>query len=114
MNDDPNDNQRDWRAKYGLPPRAPRDVVSTAITVEALRKLDEMVGQSVEIVEPGEIPLDPDGVPLAVGPSTTTQETIVGPIIRAAEFLRLGADPADYPNITCHDPRNLLTTNEED
>ena len=105
--------QQTLRERFGMPPRAPRDVTSPGLTLEALRHLDEMAGQRVEVTEPGEIIHDADGRPLGVGPSITTFETLAGPVIPAEEFLRLGADPADYPNVHCFDPRNLLAHEED-
>lgn len=96
-----------WRERYGLPERPPSDLVpSKGMTVETLRTLDQAVGQPVRVTEPGELVEDVDGMPLVVGPSDTTTETMASPLIHIDAFRRLGADPADFPNLTVYDPDN--------
>ena len=100
--------KKNWRADHGLPPRAPRDVTSTGLTIEGLRRLNDLAGTVVEVAEPGEMLIDVDGDPLAIGPSVTTRETLAAPVVGTEVFRALGADPADYPNIT-----RAVTTPEE-
>lgn len=79
----------------------PPDVVPRrGLTLETLAALDRMAGRTVTVTEPGEILLDPDGIPCGVGASTTTSALMARACVSRAELESLGGNPADYPNIS--------------
>ena len=83
---------------------APRDIVpGEGLTIEALRRQNDMTGKVVPITIPGEVILDVDGMPIGVEPSTTTRGYFGGTVITQADVDRLGIDPDDFPNIKIMD-----------
>jgi hypothetical protein len=75
--------------------RAPKDVVHTGLTVEVLDKLNAAAGKPATITEPGEVLLDVDGIPNAVGPSTTSTGTIGAVAVSCKQLARLGVELED-------------------
>lgn len=81
--------------------QAPKDIVPVGeLTIETVRLLDEYAGRTVQVVTPGEILTDPDGIPIGVGPMTRDTVTLAGAVITQREADRLGIDPSEFPNIT--------------
>jgi len=77
----------------------PEDIVPRAgLTLETLRRLNDTAGQPLTLTEPGEVLLDPDGLPIGVGPSTTSTVTMSG-VFPRAQLDQLGGDPDDFPNL---------------
>jgi hypothetical protein len=80
--------------------RPPPDrVPPPGITLDLLRRLDDMVGRAVTVAEPGEVLTDPDGLPIGVGPNRQTVATMGRATFLLAELRALGGDPSDYPNL---------------
>lgn len=91
------------RDPFGTPPT---DVATTKrqMTRESLKRLNDLVGADVDYTTPGEVIEDNDGIPNAVGPSTTTKAYFGGVAIAQTDVDRLGLTAeelaTDYPNIT--------------
>lgn len=87
---------------YGTPPT---DIATTKrqMTRESLKRLNDLVGRDVDYTTPGEVIEDNDGIPNAVGPSTTTKAYFGGIAIAQADVDRLGLTgdemATDYPNV---------------
>lgn len=94
------------RDPFGTPPT---DVATTKrqLTRESLKRMNDLVGSDVTYTEPGEVLEDADGIPNAVGPTTTTQAFFGGIAVARHEVDALGitADELarDFPNITIID-----------
>lgn len=71
-------------------PRAPKDVVRSTLSTAMLDALDAAVGGVVTVTEPGELVEDADGLPLSVGPSTSTTAGLGTCVFRAADLAQLG------------------------
>lgn len=84
--------------------RGPKDVVHGGLTVDVLDSLNAATGQSLTLSEPGEVLLDVDGIPNAVGPTLTTTETLGGSMFSARQVRRLGMTVEQartrWPNLT--------------
>ena len=99
---------------FGTPPR---DITTQprGLTREALKRMNDMVGGMTDYTTPGEVLEDHDGIPNAVGPSTTTRAYFGGVAIAQTDVDRLGltADElaTDYPNITVIDAPNQKEEN---
>lgn len=94
-----------WPDEWTRDPDRPKGPDHNGITLDTLRQLDEMVGQSVEVVEPGELLEDADGNPLGMTPNVVTSTVMCSPLVSLTVFRNLGADPEDYPNLTVYDPQ---------
>lgn len=80
--------------------RAPRDVVpARGLDREALIELNAAVGGYVEVIVPGEVVADLDGIPSAVGPSTVERASIARCVVMAADVERAGLTAEELPNI---------------
>lgn len=73
------------------------------LTREALQRMNDLVGTYVEYTEPAEVLLDVDGVPSAVGSSSTTNALFGGVIVTNRDVERLGLTDyelaTNYPNV---------------
>lgn len=91
------------RDPFGTPPT---DVATTKrqMTRESLKRLNDLVGTDVDYTTPGQVIEDNDGIPNAVGPSTTTKAYFGGIAIAQTDVDRLGLTEqelaTDYPNVT--------------
>lgn len=91
------------RDPFGTPPR---DITTKkrGMTRESLKRMNDLTGTFVDYTEPGEVLEDHDGIPNAVGPSTTTKSYFGGVAIAQTDADRLGLTAeelaTDYPNIT--------------
>lgn len=92
----------------------PRDIVpGTGPDRETLLRQNEMVGTWNEVTTPGDVLLDPEGVPIGVGPPTTERVFFGGLVITAAELARVGLTPAHVPNLTVTDRPKRKDDNDE-
>lgn len=81
--------------------RRPKDVVpSTPPTREDVLRWNDTVGTVVNVSQPGDIPTDPDGIPLGVGPTSTTRDTIGLIPITRDQLAAVGLTEDDVPNLT--------------
>lgn len=85
--------------------RRPKGPDHDGMTLETLRQLDDMVGRTFTLIEPGDFLEDPDGRPIGVAPNVITETVMASPLIGIDVFRALGVDPADYPNLTVYDPQ---------
>ena len=86
--------------------RPPRDVIPPPppSREDILRWNAAMAaGTTMNISEPGEILTDPDGVPIGVGPSSTTRETIGCMPVYRDQLAAAGLTEDDVPNLTIID-----------
>lgn len=78
----------------------PEDVVPRrGPDADTLRLLDAAHGQQVQIVIPGEVVVDVDGIPIAVEPPTTTTGSLAGATINRAELAATGLTEQEVPNV---------------
>lgn len=85
---------------FEFPEPAPRDIVpgKRGLTREALKRMNDMTGTTVDYTTPGEVLLDVDGTPNAVGPSSTTRAYFGGVAITTRDVERLGLTEDDLTN----------------
>lgn len=102
---DEHDNDRDelrdqLAALFDRSDAAPRDVVpSEGLTLDDIRRADQLMNTQVTGTIPGEVVTDVDGVPIGVGPSQTVTSEFGGMVISQADVDRLGINPDDHPSI---------------
>ncbi|CQD20028.1 hypothetical protein BN970_04599 [Mycolicibacterium conceptionense] len=103
--DDPDETREAVRRLFANTAQAPRDVVpSTGLTREDLERQSAAYvrseqGQPSTGTIPGEILLDPDGMPVGVGPSRTVTASFGGTFITAAQAEQFGIAPDELPGI---------------
>ncbi len=84
--------------------RPPRDVVPPPPpSREDILRWNDIVGTTMNIREPGEILTDPDGVPIGVGPTSTTRDTIGSMPVYRDQLAAAGLTEDDVPNLTIID-----------
>ncbi|MCZ0727195.1 hypothetical protein [Mycolicibacterium iranicum] len=85
--------------------KPPKDVVPpTPPTREDILRWNAMVGTVMNVSEPGEIISDPDsGLPLGVGPTATTRDTIGSIPVTRDQLAAVGLTEDDVPNLTIID-----------
>lgn len=64
-----------------------------------LLRLNELVGQSLNVIVPGEVLLDLDGIPAGVTASRHLPALTLGAVIASTELDRAGLTPEDVPNL---------------
>lgn len=89
-----------WRDPQSAPPE---DIVPPdgprGLTREALIQQNNAVGTVGEYEIPGEVLLDPDGVPVGVGPSSVGRTYIGATFVTRAQLEALGLTEEEVPNV---------------
>lgn len=84
--------------------KPPTDVVPPAPrTREQILRMNDAVGTAVHVSEPGEILTDTDGMPIGVGPTTTSSATLGSWPVYRDQLDAAGLTPEDVPNLTIID-----------
>jgi WhiB family redox-sensing transcriptional regulator len=105
--DDDDEETREFvqRLFAGGDPGPPADIVdrgaARGLTRETLLRQNELVGWRV-VDRPGEILVDPDGLPVGVGQSERIL-TYATTAVTSSRLAALGLKPADVPNLTVMD-----------
>ena len=105
------DETRDFlRHLFDKAEAVPSDVVPvTKATPAEMRAhylhMNEIAGTWVEFTTPGEVILDPDGMPIGVGESRTELAYHGGVVVTRAELEATGLTPEDVPNVRIWEPR---------
>ncbi|WP_133167772.1 hypothetical protein [Mycolicibacterium austroafricanum] len=73
------------------------------LTREQILRLNDAVGTAVNVSEPGEVLTDTDGVPIGVGPTTTTRATLGSWPVYRVHLDAAGLTADDVPNLTIID-----------
>lgn len=88
----------------GLPPR---DIVpGRKLTREQVLKINAAIGTTCQLEIPGEVTLDMDGIPIAVGPSRSEPHMFAGFIITERELADLDLSPEQVPHIRVIERKN--------
>lgn len=86
------DHYRTNRPPVDIEPRKP-------LTREDILDLDAAAGTTTTIRHPGQMILDPDGLPVGMTASHTTHDTIAPPILRRTVLDQAGLTPEEVPNV---------------
>jgi len=81
----------------------PVDIVPTGLTRDAVLRMNAAVGTPVQLTTPGEVLLDPAGMPLGVEASSTETILLGGGAVTRSQLVGLGLRPEDVPNLTVMD-----------
>lgn len=98
----------------------PQDVVPTGKATPAEMRehylhMNEIAGTWVKITIPGEVLLDPDGMPIGVGPSRVENAYHGGAGVMRYQLEDVGLTPKDVPKLHIIDaPRRLRDRSEGD
>ena len=102
MNAEEYDEQmRDYvRRLFGDADRPPADVVPGEGPTRAdYLRWNGATGKPSTGTRPGEVLLDPDGIPIGVGPSTEQTVIFGGVAVTRSELARVDLTPEDVPNL---------------
>lgn len=108
---EPDDEVNGYPPDPGLPPG---DVVPRrGLTVEFLSQLNDAAGTIITYGEPGAVVLDPDGLPVGVGPSSSRHGVLARPMIDWRDLESLGVTLAEaerrWPKLRFINPEGTST-----